>query len=191
MIVAASAAVEAIERWAADYQKRNVYHSPGGTVVPKAQIGGIRSGNPNKPFLAPQICNLYIDVRSVPGQDPLVTRAEISKAVSDIGLSNTVELYSFRPGYEAKNIEPFANMVRSAHRATFGSDPGPSQVETSSMWRDVNAFNEVGIPAMTYGPRSATHSFKRALSIDSLYQAACVYARIAIEVCNRDKRQSP
>jgi acetylornithine deacetylase/succinyl-diaminopimelate desuccinylase-like protein len=187
MIVAAAAAIEAIEKWAAKYQKRNVYRSPGGTIVPKVQIGGIRSGSARRPILAPQICHLYIDVRSVPGQDPLMTKAELSKVVSDIGLTNTVELYSFRPGFEARNIDRFADAVRRAHRATFGEDPKPAQVETSSMWRDINAFNEIGIPALTYGPRSTSHSFKRALSIDSLYQAACAYARIAIEVCSEEK----
>jgi acetylornithine deacetylase/succinyl-diaminopimelate desuccinylase-like protein len=187
MIVAAAAAIEAIEKWAAEYQKRNVYRSPGGTIVPKVQIGGIRSGSARRPILAPQICHLYIDVRSVPGQDPLMTKAELSKVVSDIGLTNTVELYSFRPGFEARNIDRFADAVRRAHRATFGEDPKPAQVETSSMWRDINAFNEIGIPALTYGPRSTSHSFKRALSIDSLYQAACAYARIAIEVCSEEK----
>src|SRR5262249_40618985 len=110
-----------------------------------------------------------------------------SKVVSDIGLKNTIELYSFRPGFEAKNINRFADAVRRAHRATFGEDPRPAQVETSSMWRDINAFNEVGVPALTYGPRSTSHSFKRALSIDSLYQAACAYARIAVDVCSEEK----
>jgi acetylornithine deacetylase/succinyl-diaminopimelate desuccinylase-like protein len=190
MIVAAAAAIEAIEKWAREYEKRNVYRSPGGTIVPKVQIGGIRGGSARRPILAPQICHLYIDVRSVPGQDPLKTKAELSKVVSDIGLKNTVELYSFRPGFEAKNIDHFSDAVRRAHRANFGEDPGPAQVETSSMWRDINAFNEVGIPALTYGPRSASHSFKRALTVESLYQAACVYARIAVEVCNEEKKSS-
>jgi acetylornithine deacetylase/succinyl-diaminopimelate desuccinylase-like protein len=157
------------------------------TIVPKVQIGGIRSGSAHRPILAPQICHLYIDVRSVPGQDPLITKAELCKVVSDIGLTNTVELYSFRPAFEAKNIDRFAAAVRRAHRATFGEDPPPAQVETSSMWRDINAFNEVGIPALTYGPRSTSHSFKRALSIDSLYKSACAYARIAVEVCSEEK----
>jgi acetylornithine deacetylase/succinyl-diaminopimelate desuccinylase-like protein len=187
MIVAAAAAIEAIEKWASEYERRNVYRSPGGTVVPKVQIGGIRSGSERRPILAPQICHLYIDVRSVPGQDPLKTKAELSRVVSDIGLKNTIQLYSFRPGFEAKNIDHFANAVRRAHRANFGEDPKAAQVETSSMWRDINAFNEVGIPALTYGPRSTSHSFKRALTIESLYQAACVYARIAVEVCNEEK----
>lgn len=187
MIVAATAAIQAIEQWAARHQKENVYRSPGGTVVPKAQVGAIRSGDPHKPQIAPQLCHLYIDVRSVPGQDPLRTKAELGKVVSDLGIENTVELFSYRPGREATNVEPFAEIVRRAHRATFGEDPKPPMVETSSMWRDVNPFNELGIPAITYGPRSAAHSYKRALTIESLYQAACVYARVAVDVCSREK----
>lgn len=187
MIVAAAAGIEAIEKWAADYQKRNVFKSPGGTIVPKAQIGGIRSGDPNRPILAPQICSLYLDVRAVPGQDPLKTGEEIRQALTNVGLSASVELYSFRRGYEAKNIDRLAEAVGHAHRATFGSEPQRTNVEASSLWRDINIFNEMGIPSLTYGPRAATHAYKRALPAESLYQAACVYARTAINLCNQQK----
>lgn len=187
MIVAAAAAIEAIERWAARYQQENTYRCAGGTVVPKAQVGAIASGDPHKPQIAPQLCHLYIDVRSVPGQDPLRTKAELSKVVAALGIENTVELYSYRPAHEAKNVEGFARIVRDAHRATFGAEPPPAMVETSSMWRDINPFNELGIPAITYGPRAAAHSYKRALTIESLYQAACAYARIAVAVCSEEK----
>ena len=74
MLVAGAAVVAAIEKWAADYQKENVYKSPGGTIIPKVQVGAIRSGDPYRPNMAPQVCDLYLDVRSVPGQDPLVTK---------------------------------------------------------------------------------------------------------------------
>jgi acetylornithine deacetylase/succinyl-diaminopimelate desuccinylase-like protein len=187
MIVAAAAAIEALERWASDYQERNVFRSPGGTIVPKAQIGGIRGGDPNRPILAPQIAALYIDVRAIPGQDPLRTGEEIRQVLTDIGLAATVELFSFRRGYEAKDIGRLADSVKRAHFETFGSEPKPSNVEASSLWRDINIYNEIGIPALTYGPRAATHAYKRALSIESLYQSACVYARIAIDLCSQEK----
>ena len=190
MIVAAAAAIEAIEKWAAIYQRRGLYHSPGGTIVPKVQIGAIRGGDPNRPTRAPQICELSLDVRSVPGQDPLRTRDEISRILRDIGLNADVELYHFRPGYEAKNIDRLIQAIGRAHRATFGEEPKPAQIETSSMWRDLNVFNEVGIPALTYGPRGAAHSHKRALTVDVLYQAACAYARIAVDLCNQEKPPS-
>lgn len=187
MIVAAAAAIEALERWAAEYQIRNVYRCEGGTIVPKAQIGGIRSGDPYRPILAPQVCALYLDVRSVPGQDPLRTGEEIGRVLSDIGLDAEVELYAFRRGYEAQGIERLADSVKRAHVATFGAEPKPAPVESSSLWRDINVYNEMGIPALTYGPRAASHAFKRALPIESLYQAACAYARIAVDLCDQEK----
>jgi hypothetical protein len=76
MLVAGAAAVAALEQWAAEYQNKNAYKSPGGTIIPKAQVGAIRSGDPHRPYFAPQVCTLYLDVRSVPGQDPLATKAE-------------------------------------------------------------------------------------------------------------------
>ncbi len=74
-----------------------------------------------------------------------------------------------------------------AHMDTFGNPPPPSNPATCSMWRDVNIFNEVGIPALTYGPRSDRHSHKRAFPIDALYQASCVYARIIVDLCNQER----
>ena len=101
-----------------------------------------------------------------------------------------IELYHFRRGYEAKNIERLADSVRRAHVANFGSEPKPAFTPTSSMWRDINVFNEVGIPALTYGPRSERHQFKRALKIEALLQAARVYARVALDICNQEKKPS-
>jgi acetylornithine deacetylase/succinyl-diaminopimelate desuccinylase-like protein len=187
MIVAAAAAVEALEAWAAEYQRKNTRRTEGGTIVPKVQIGAIRSGDPTRPILAPQLCELFLDLRALPGQDPLATREEIREVIARVGLTADVELYHFRPGYEAKNIERLADAVRRAHRATFGTEAAMANPETSSMWRDSNVFIEVGIPALSYGPRSATHSFKRALTVDSLYQAACAYTRIALDVCDQSK----
>jgi acetylornithine deacetylase/succinyl-diaminopimelate desuccinylase-like protein len=187
MIVAAAAAIEALERWAAAYQKRNVFRSRGGTIVPKAQIGGIRGGDPSRPILAPQIAALYLDVRATPGQDPLRTGEEIKQVITDIGLSATVDIFSFRRGYEAQNIERLVDSVRRAHIATFGSEPTPTAAEVSSLWRDINIYNEIGIPALTYGPRTTNHAYRRALPIESLYQAACAYALIAVDLCNQDK----
>jgi acetylornithine deacetylase/succinyl-diaminopimelate desuccinylase-like protein len=183
MIVAATVAIDAIERWAADYERRSILRSPGGEVRPKVLIGAIRSGEPTRPFLSPQLCHLYLDVRAVPGQNPLDLRDGIGAALAATGIDHEIELYLSRPGYEAKGVELLVAAVTQAHRAVIGSDPVPVSGPTASMWRDSNVFAELGMPVVNYGPRSATHSFKRALTIDSLYQAACVYARTALTIC--------
>lgn len=190
MIVAAADAIRAIEVWALEYERCNTRSFSGGTIVPKVQIGAIRSGDPTRPFLSPQICHLHLDVRALPGADALAVRADIAGVLREAGLAASVELYVFRPGYEGRGIEPLATVLTDAHRTVFGSEPMPAPPETCSMWRDSNVFAELGIPAINYGPRSATHTYKRALTRESLYQAACVYARTAVAICSRVKSRA-
>ena len=188
MIVRAAVAVEILERWATDYQKRYAYQSSGGPVVPKAQIGAIRGGDSTGIGGSPEVCSLYLGVFTVPGQNPIDLKDEIEDVLHESGAAPTeIELYHFRRGYEAKNIQRLRDAVLRAHQATFGSPPPPPNPATCSMWRDVNIFNEVGIPALTYGPRSESHSHKRAFSIEALYQASCVYARTIVDLCNQER----
>jgi acetylornithine deacetylase/succinyl-diaminopimelate desuccinylase-like protein len=160
-----------------------VLRSPGGEVHPKVQIGAIRSGEPTRPIMSPQLCHLYLDVRTLPGANPLDLRDGIGAALAATGIDHDIELYLFRPGYEAKGVEPLVAALNEAHRAIVGGDPPPVAGPTASMWRDSNVFAELGIPVVNYGPRSASHAFRRALTIESLYQAACVYARTAVTIC--------
>ena len=183
MIVAAGPAIDAIERWADNYEPRSVLRSPGGEVRPKVQVGAIRSGEPTRPIMSPQLCYLYLDVRTLPGANPLDLRDEIGAALAETGIDHDIELYLFRPGFEAKGAEPLVAAVSKAHRAVVGGDPPPVSGPTASMWRDSNVFAELGIPVVNYGPRSASHAFRRALTTESLYQAACVYARTALAIC--------
>ena len=188
MIVRAAVAVAALEAWAAAYQKKHTRQRPGGLVVPKAQIGAIRGGDSTALDSTPQICSIYLGAFIVPGQDPLSLRREIEEAVSAAGVpASDVDLYLFRPGYEAKNADRIIAAVRRAHDQTFGTAPPPPNPPTCSMWRDINIFNELGIPAITYGPRSERHAFRRSFTIEALYRAACVYARTMVDICNQEK----
>ncbi len=188
MIVRAGVALEALERWAAAYEQRYACDTPSGRVIPKAQVGAIRAGDPSGVVITPQICRLYLGAFTVPGQDPLVLKDEIADALHEAGVPPAdVELYLFRCGHEAQHVERLRDALLGAHVATFGTPPPPAPSPTCSMWRDVNIWNEVGIPAMTYGPRAATHMYRRAFPIEALYQAACVYARLITDVCNQEK----
>src|SRR6185503_16053845 len=180
--------IGALETWAAAYQKRYTREVGGCLVVPKAQIGAIRAGDSTGMVSTPQICSVYVVAFIAPGHNPLSLRSEIEESLRGAGVpASEVQLYLFRPGYEAKNAERITAVVRSAHHATFGTAPPPPNPATCSMWRDINSFNEVGIPAITYGPRSERHAYKRSLTVDSLYRAACVYARTIVDICNQEK----
>ena len=55
------------------------------------------------------------------------------------------------------------------------------------MWRDTNAFNELGIPAISYAPRSRSHAARKSFKVKDLTDAAIVYARIAMDLCNQER----
>jgi hypothetical protein len=75
--------------------------------------------------------------------------------------------------------------LRAAHRSVLGGELELAAPVYSSMWRDVLIFNEMGIPAITYGPPRSFR--KQAMTIADLRRAAEVYARVAINVCSREK----
>jgi hypothetical protein len=52
-----------------------------------------------------------------------------------------------------------------------------------SMWRDHNIFNEMGIPALTYGPSGIVGGGKFEMRIDAIADAARVHAMTALELC--------
>ncbi len=186
-IVRAAAVIEAMERWAYDYQQRNTYRSEVGTIVPKANVNAIRAGYPFNLTSAPQVCAFYVDTRILPGANPLDVRDEIRGVLREVGVEGTVELFLYRPGFEAKGAERLIETIRRSHDQVFDEPPMIVADPVTSMWRDTNAFNELGIPALSYAPRSRSHATTKSFKVKDLTDAALVYARIAMDLCNQDR----
>jgi hypothetical protein len=55
------------------------------------------------------------------------------------------------------------------------------------MWRDISLYNEVGIPAVTYGPALGAGGGNAAMRVDDLLSASRIYALTAMELCSRVK----
>jgi acetylornithine deacetylase/succinyl-diaminopimelate desuccinylase-like protein len=189
-IVRAAAVIAVFEEWAYAYQQRNTYRGPAGTIVPKASVNAIRSGYPFNVTSAPQVCSFYVDTRILPGANPIDVRDELRGVLTKAGVDGTVELYLYRPGFEAKGAERLIDTVRRCHDQTFASPPAIVGDPVTSMWRDTNAFNELGIPAISYAPRAASHAAKKSFKVTDLQDAARVYARIAMDLCNQDRPAS-
>ena len=186
-IVRASAVIAEFERWAFDYQERNTYRSEVGTIVPKASVNAIRSGYPFNLTSAPQLCSFYVDTRILPGANPLDVRDQLRGVLREAGVEGTVELFLYRPGFEAKGAERLIETVRRCHDQVFDTPPAIVGEPVTSMWRDTNAFNELGIPAISYAPRATSHATRKAIKVRDLTDAALVYARIAMDLCNQDR----
>jgi acetylornithine deacetylase/succinyl-diaminopimelate desuccinylase-like protein len=188
-IVRASAAIAAFEEWAYDYQQRNTYKGPMGTIVPKASVNAIRSGYPFNLTSAPQIAAFYVDTRILPGANPMDVRDELRGVLRKVGIEGTVELFVYRPGFEAKGAERLIDTIKRCHAQTFSTPPAIVGDPVTSMWRDTNAFNELGIPAISYAPRAQSHATTKSFKVKDLTDAALVYARIAMDLCNQERQQ--
>lgn len=184
-IVRIARLIERLEEWAYDYERRHRYECPGGVVVPKVNIGAIRGGVPYKITKTVQQCAVYVDVRITPVQNPLDVREELRRLLADAGLAGEVELYAYRRSYEGRGVEPLADAIRRAHVSVFGQPPKAAPPPFSSMWRDINCFNEMGIPAITYGPGASVGGGNFAMRIADLVTGARLYALTALDLCGQ------
>ena len=182
-IIRALPLLERIERWALDYERRHRYEGPGGTVVPKVNIGAIRGGQPWLILQNPELCMIYLDIRTVPGQDSAAIGHELRALLDELSLEGEVEQFVNRPGYEAQGIGPLAEALDAAHEFEFGNACEIATPPECSMWRDHTVFNEVGIPALTYGPPGVAGAGTFAVRREDLFRTARVYALTALALC--------
>jgi acetylornithine deacetylase/succinyl-diaminopimelate desuccinylase-like protein len=187
-IVRAALFVPILQEWARKYEQRFVYKSKDGTIIPKVVIGAVRGGNPYHVTRTSELCAVYLDCRLTPVSDPLALRRELAELLASSDLPGTVELFLYRRSYGAGDTGVLLDSLRAAHRSVIGSELELAAPVFSSMWRDVLIFNEMGIPAITYGPPRSFR--KQAMTIADLTRAAEVYARVAANVCSREKAES-
>jgi acetylornithine deacetylase/succinyl-diaminopimelate desuccinylase-like protein len=187
-IIKMAAVLTALEQWAARYERDNSQDTPGGRLVPKANVGAIRAGEPFHISSSAKMCSIYVDVRLVPAADALAIRESLRQVVKDCGVEGTVELYTFRKGQIAQNVEPLTEAIEVAHTALGVQKPSMAAAAYTSMWRDHLVFIEAGVPALTYGPSGSTGGARPySMKIDDLVRAARSYALIALNICSRTK----
>jgi acetylornithine deacetylase/succinyl-diaminopimelate desuccinylase-like protein len=188
-IVRMAPLIQRIEEWAHRYERAHRYECAGGVIVPRVNIGAIRGGVPYKITKTVQQCAIYVDVRTTPVQNPLDIREELRGLVGGLGLDGEVELFVYRPAYEADpvRVRPLAAAITRAHETLLGGAPPPASPPFSSMWRDINCFNEMRIPAITYGPGVSVGGGNFGMKVDTLVTGARLYALTALDLCNRDR----
>jgi acetylornithine deacetylase/succinyl-diaminopimelate desuccinylase-like protein len=187
-IVKMTAVIQAIEEWAATYEKNHQVQYPVGVMVPRVAIGAIRAGHPFSPSTGVDTCSIYVDVRVPPPMSFADVEKELKEVVLSPGFGGEVQMYMARRGYEGKNVEPLVESIRKAHRTIRGGECPPVSTPEISMWRDVNIFNEVGIPAATFGfPRKTAPGLnEKFVDIGDLIDCAKMYALVALDICEAD-----
>ena len=184
-IVKMARVIEKVEAWARQYEGSRSFESACGRVVPKVSIGAVRGGIPYRPNRTSPYCAIYVDVRIVPGDDPLRVQRELQSVVDSAEVGARVEMFLARNGAEGTNVERLAAVVRRCYKQVTGEDPpAKAPEEVVSMWRDNNVFNAAGIPSLTFGcARRKDEAGRLYLEIHDLEVTATVYAQVAQNTC--------
>jgi acetylornithine deacetylase/succinyl-diaminopimelate desuccinylase-like protein len=182
-VVRAAPVIEWLIEWARDYEQRHVYEFAYGSCVPKVNIGAIRAGQPFIPISSPERCFLYLDVRLTPAQTAMQAQRELREGLSDLGIPFELECTLYRRGYEAEGAEPILEALALAHNAEFGETLGGVTPGQASSWRDSNPFNEMAIPAVSYGPSAGMGGLRAWTTVDDLVHATRMYTRVAVDLC--------
>ncbi len=185
--------LERYRQYAYEYQQKHTYSFDGTEVVPKTIVGAIRGGAPFRPMVSPNFCSLYIYFSTPAGKDPLELKRDLEGILDELGMEGKVEMYKYLPGSEAwkvKNYETFKSALVDTHMKLFNKPLKKALPETSNMWRDINPYNELGVPAVSYGfPRAGMRPDEPAggvgVKIKDMVDAAKVYALLALDICNR------
>lgn len=175
-------AINRLQDWIVQYEADAVLETPYGTCRPRVNIGAMRSGSPVRMTHTPEVAACYVDIRLAPGQAPAPVLRSVRAALADLD-DVEVEPYLYRPGHVVRNGDELVDGIRQAHEHVTGSPLESGDGPTASMWRDINIFNEVGIPAVTYGPTRASVNNQAGVDENEIYQVALIYAASALALC--------
>ena len=187
-VVKMTRVIEALENWAERFEEEYIYASSTGPIWPKVNVGAIEGGAPFKPNYFPGICSLYLDVRIPPQVKPISVQYEVEDVLSSLGIEYDLEVYRSLRGIEGKEVEPLVQSVEQVYEYLFDQKLKGEPPERASIWTDTNVYNELGIPAVKFGPRGKTVAPRlEVIEIEEMVKAAQVYSLVALDICNRER----
>lgn len=201
-ILEAVKVIEAVECWAAKYTEAHASE----LARPQVMVGAIESGWPYKPSTCPAICNLYVDVRMAPGQEPGATIGEFERVMDELtrrekGLVLEWEPYLLARGERTEPDNSYVKSCLAAYQKVMGKAHQNCLPEQASAWTDCNVFRRHGIPAVSIGPGSGSPppageaglemQFARGehLRIEDMVLAARIHIAAALDICLRSKEE--
>jgi len=180
--------VTALENWAREWEVSGREEYEGGVIVPRAQVYEITGSGPawTEPT---DYCFVFFDIRLGPSARPTEIISSVRHHLEETGIPIEINPYDYRRGYVADDVSNFLSALKTAHHSVLGAELPMAEPRMTSMWRDANAFNEAGIPAIGYGPPtqeemgSGLAGAIRPISIEDLLATSKVIALTALQVC--------
>lgn len=140
--------------------------------------------------LIPESCKLTVDIRFSPEQTQDDVLRDVREAIGaalpadEFGVTIEPEATCVRNPRSSLRLpddHPLATAVAGAHRDATGTEP---VLGFHPAWPDTPAFNELGIPAITYGPGSMECYWDdESVDLDEYLNAIRTYCLVALRTC--------
>ena len=134
----------------------------------------------------PERCLLSIERRTIPGETPAQTEAELTEIAARLMAADSRLRLTVRRGVDRTPMEtaadaPLPQLIRRHGAAVTGAEIA---VVGLPVWTDAASLVQAGIPAVLFGPRGAgAHAVEEWVELESLRQCAEVYSRVIAEFC--------
>jgi len=180
-----------LNKWIQHYEASHVHLGE----HPNVTVAAIRGGMPWRLARNPFECSIYLDIRTVPGQNAEQVKRSLRTVLRSFAQSRdrpepVLDVLVNDPPTVIGEQETITRVVCDAHRRATGKD-SPYIIRRTGA--DSTHLNRYDVPCLTYGPGGRTHPEAKALMhavgehahVDNLLTAARVYLDTALTLCDQ------
>jgi acetylornithine deacetylase/succinyl-diaminopimelate desuccinylase-like protein len=181
-----------ITQWACDYQAEHHFMGEHANVT----IAAVRGGAPWRLSRNPHACNLYLDIRTVPGQSVDSVKRELRRVLRAFAeRAGThephVHVYVSDPPVVLDEQLPIVTALSTAQAEMSGDRPAAIIRRPGADSVHLTAY---GVPCVAFGPGgrmhpdakgASMHAFGEHVLLEDCITAARIYLALALDLCNR------
>src|SRR5215216_4161103 len=135
----------------------------------------------------PERCLLSVERRTLPGETPEATEAELMEIARNIQSSDSSFRTVIRRGIDRSPLETSeeAEIVKVIQAASINVLNHPSQIAGVQFWTDAAVLSAAGIPSVLFGPSgSGAHAVEEWVELGSVKTCAEIYLATAVSFCS-------
>ena len=161
----------------------DLFEVPSPSVTVTMVHGGVKAN------VIPSTCTLTLDRRLLPGETAAAAVVEVEELIASLpvpGVNAEVRLSHASEPYLVSPSEPLVQALVLAHEHVLGTRPafGAKGGSTDGAF----LYHQGGVPTVLYGPGDPglAHTADEHVALESVVQAAQVYARTALDLLRED-----
>jgi acetylornithine deacetylase/succinyl-diaminopimelate desuccinylase-like protein len=182
-----------IAKWAKDYEAAHVFMGE----HPNVTVAAIRGGAPWRLSRNPYECSLYLDIRTVPGQNVDGVKRDLRKVLRGFAERKGIDepklhVYVSDPPLLLDDKLAIIEALGSAQKDVTGGRP-PNIIRRPGA--DAVHLTAYGVPCVAFGPggrmhpdaknASSMHAFGEHVLVEDCVPAAKIYLAMALDLCSR------